>query len=134
MLIKRNSVLMSACQTVKKSAALVVTISILAAAAVAPSASASEGPLVDVRVSVTFSMSDLRSEDGTEKVYDKLTRKAVTSCSSDRKTLRYLDQTVEECAADLVAQFVADADIIELTHFHSLQLADAGTVLVASLD
>ncbi|MEL6688105.1 MAG: UrcA family protein [Pseudomonadota bacterium] len=125
MLIKRNGVLVHAHQTVKKVSTVALSAIILATSAIAPSAYASDGPLIDVTVSVKFNLSELEAEDGTQKVYDKLKRKAVTSCMSDRAALRYLDQTVAECAANLVEQFVYNASVAELTAFHEAQVTEA---------
>lgn len=124
MLIKRHSVLIDARQTVKKVSAGFVSAILLSTAAIAPAAFASDGPLVDVPVSVKFHLSDLEAEDGTQKVYDKLKRKAISSCMSDRAALRYLKQTAAECAANLVDQFVANADVPELTAFHEAQISE----------
>ncbi|MGB3456611.1 MAG: UrcA family protein [Litorimonas sp.] len=134
MLIQRNTVVAPARRTVKNRAALVLSALLLSAGALAPQAYAKSYPLVDVEVSVKFNLSDLDAEDGTQKVYAKLKRRAVTSCMSDRNTLRYLEQTVAECAADLVDQFVANADVARLTAYHETKLAADGRVDFASLD
>lgn len=131
MLIKRNRVLIDTPATVKKFAAATLSAIVLSAA---PSAFAMYSPLVEKTVTVKFNMSDLEAEDGAQKVYDLLKRKAVTYCMLDRSSLRYLDQTVAECAADLVEQFVTNADIEDLTAIHSAEMAASEAIQTASLD
>ena len=131
MLIKRKNLVIHAPATVKKIAAASLSALIMGTA---PLAYAMNTPLVEKTVTVKFKLSELDAEDGAAKVYDKLKRKAVTYCMSDRSALRYLDQTVAECATDLVDQFVANADVAELTSFHSAQMAGTEVIQTAALD
>ena len=132
MLTKRNIVVINAPATVKKVAAATLSAIIMGTA---PLAYGMSTPLVGKTVSVKFNLSELEAEDGAAKVYDKLKRKAVSYCMSDRSALRYLDQTVAECAADLVDQFVENADVAELTAFHLAQVeGEAEVIQTASLD
>lgn len=117
MSIKRNTVMNRASRSVKKFAAPLLPAIVLCA--VAPNAFASPiGHMVDKTVSVSFSLSELDAADGTSAVYAKLEKRAASFCKADKLSLRFLDQTVEDCVADLVNQFVDSADISELSAYH----------------
>ena len=81
---------------------------------------------------VKFRMSDFRAENGTKTVYAKPTRKAKSSCKSDPLALDYLDQTVDECAADLVEQLIRSAELEQLTAYHRSRTGSIKTIKPAS--
>lgn len=132
MLTKRNLSMTPVSETVKKSARLALTALIVMTAGIAPSALAVDSPLIDVEVSVKFRLSDLETANGTEKVYAKMVRKAERSCWLDQETLDYLNQTVEECAADIVEQLVYDSEIEALTAYHEQKTLPVKTIKLAS--
>ena len=117
MLIQRTDDMMPSLSAVKKTSRYLLTALVLCMAAIALRAFAKDGPLVDREVTVKFRMSDFRAENGTKTVYAKPTRKAKSSCKSDPLALDYLDQTVDECAADLVEQLIRSAELEQLTAY-----------------
>ncbi len=133
MLTKRNHSMTVVSDTVKKTSRLALAALIVCTASIAPSAFAADSPLIDVKVSVKFRLSELEANNGVQKVYAKFMRKAKRSCRSDRAALNYLDQTIEECAADIVEQFIRDAEVETLTVYHRQKLAQAGPVQLASV-
>lgn len=132
MSIKRNTFMNSVSQQVKKTGVTTVGLLVLCTSSIAPSAFAGEGRLlVDETVVVKFEAKELQTAEGTEKVYKKLKRRARSACKADLLTLQYLDQSEQECAADLVNQFVASANIQELTSFHQSTTSGSAAVKVA---
>jgi len=97
MLIKRTELMASNVKSVKKSGIKLAAIALVAATAYAPTTMASE-PLLN----------------GTSAVYAELMKKSKRVCRSDRNTLKYTGETVEECVADLMDQFIESADIESL--------------------
>ena len=119
MSIKRNTIMNSGTRSVKKLAAPLLSALVLGTSAIAPNAMASPiAPMVDKTVSVTFKMSELDAAGGTSAVYAKLEKRAKSYCKADRFSLKILDQSVEDCVADLVDQFVDSADISKLSAYH----------------
>lgn len=118
MLTKRTKIMPLSGAAVKKTSCTALTFLILSTFSIAPVAYASNGPFTDVAISVKFKLSELGTEDGPQKVYEKFIAKAISSCRWDKKTLKVLDQTVDQCAAALVEQFVTSADIASLTAYH----------------
>jgi len=109
----------SGTRSVKKLAAPLLSALVLGTSAIAPNAMASSiAPMVEKTVSVSFKLSDLDAVDGTSAVYSKLEKRAASYCKADRFSLKVLDQSVEDCVADLVDQFVDSADISKLSAYH----------------
>lgn len=86
--------------------------------ALASTAHANNGQFVDQVITVEINPSELATPQGTEKVYNKLKTKATRVCRADRKTLYYLGQSVDECASDLLEQFVTSSKLPGLQTFH----------------
>jgi len=99
--------------------------------AITPVAFAGEAPLVSQTVSVKFRMTDLKAEDGTQKVYAKFSKKATSFCRADTPSLYYLGESISDCRDDLVKQFVQSANIEELTTYHLSQTSFASLKTLA---
>ena len=82
--------------SVKKHGSLVLATLALCTAAIAPNAYAADGLLKETVVTVKFKMEELRSENGTEKVYAMLRKRAKSFCRSDTSALYYLNESVSE--------------------------------------
>ena len=111
----------SATGSVKKMTASALAGLAMCTTAIAPAAFAGDSPFVDTVIKVTFKMSDLQAEDGTQKVYAKLMKRAKSNCRSDSPTLQYFGQSVEDCVDDLVNQFIESADVKVLKAYHFSQ-------------
>ncbi|WP_371396831.1 UrcA family protein [Fretibacter rubidus] len=102
-------------------AALIATTSFAAIGVMPTTANAlvSESAVVKTVHSVKFTRSETKTASGLESVYAKMTSKARRACMVGNN-VNDLGQPVSKkrCAADLVNQFVIDADIDELTAFH----------------
>jgi len=118
MLIKTKNSLPST--TVKKTATTCLTLMMLGLSATPMSAFASSFTKERV-ITVSFKASDLQTETGKAEVYEMLLEKAVTTCKADLITLRVLGETVDECAKDLMEQFVESASIEPLAAYHAAQ-------------
>lgn len=132
MTTKRNDTMNFAARRVKKVAKSAFGFLALATGAIAPNAFANGALLVDRTVSVKFSLTELRAPQGPEKIYAKLEKRAMSFCRADKATLRYLDQSLAECANDIVDQFVQSVNIIALTDYHKAQTNQARPVQIAS--
>ena len=108
---------------VKKFSSSLLGMLALCTAAIAPSAYASDSLLVDREITVSFKLSELQSEGGTEKVYSKLKRRAKLFCKQDENTLFYFKESIAECTSDLVEQFIQSANISQLEAYHLAQNA-----------
>lgn len=127
MLIKRNDFMTSKARSVKKMGVALLSALAICTAAIAPAAFAGEIPLIERTVTVKFKHSDLQSEGGTQAVYAKLKKKSLRYCRKDSSTLLYLGQSKKECTADLLEQFIQNADIAELKTYHLSQKLGAET-------
>jgi len=134
MLKKRNNFMNTDAVSVKKIGRLALFALISSTAAIAPSAFASDSPLVDRVITVKFQVADLDAEDGVEKVYAKLRKRAKSSCRSDMPALYYLNQRVSECTADLLDQFVTSAKIEKLQAYHDAKTTPVETLQLAFKD
>lgn len=108
----------------RRAAALVVTL----ISAVAPNAFAGD-MLVDRVVEVRLQVAALATDAGVAKAYAKLERKAKRACRSDPSALRLQGISAEDCAADLMDQFIVSASHDGLTaqHDKTVKLAAART-------
>ena len=108
----------------RRAAALVVAV----ISAVAPQAFAGE-MLVDRVVEVRLQVAALATDAGIARAYAKLERKAERACRSDPSALRLQGISAENCAADLMNQFIASASHDGLTaqHAKAVKLAAAAT-------
>lgn len=132
MLIKRNNFMTAGnCRVKKLTRAGFVTLA-LSATAIAPTAFASDNLLRTKVVTAKIHLTDLQVEGGIDKVYAKLKKRAKHFCRADRSSLQYLDQSVEDCTADLMAQFVESADVDILKTFHLAQQPVTTTTQLAS--
>jgi len=131
MLIKRKDSMRNRDRGVKKIGLYIMGTIALCSTTIAPSAFASNY-FVDRTVTVKFKTSELQSESGTEKVYTKIKKKAKSFCRADSYSLYYRDETVQECADDLVEQFIDSANINTLTEFHLSQISVAESEQYAS--
>ena len=127
MLIKRKNSMSLKAHSVKKHGSLVLATLALCTAAIAPNAYAADGLLKETVVTVKFKMEELRSENGIEKVYAMLRKRAKSFCRSDTSALYYLNESVSECQEDLVEQFVQSVDIAALKSYHLSQTSKAAT-------
>lgn len=118
MLTKRKDYMTSKAGVVKKWTRSSLAVLALCTASIAPNAFAGDSPLIDKTVTVKFKYSDLASDDGVEKVYTKIKKRAISYCRADSHTLQYLAQTKGECIADLMDQFVDSANVDALKMFH----------------
>jgi len=99
------------------------TAVVLAASALgfATQASAYGGTLVDRVVTVKLKKSELAAPDGIEKSYTKLKVRAERFCNSIDSTLYLTGESVDQCAAELLTQFVETAGLEVLEAYHSSQ-------------
>jgi len=111
--------------SVKKTGASALAGLALCLSALTPNAVANESPMFEKAVTVTFTLTDLRAPDGAQTVYTKLEKRAEKFCRADKASLKILGQTVEECADDLVSQFVNSANIDAITALHTAQTRSA---------
>lgn len=132
MTTKRNDIMNFAARRVKKAALSALGLIVVATSAIAPNAFANGPSLVDKTVIIKFSLTELRTPNGSEKIYAKLEKRAMKFCRADKVTLRYLDQSLAQCADDLVDQFVQSANIAALTDYHRVQSGQARPVQLAS--
>jgi len=123
MLIKRRKSMATEATSVKKISTSCLATLAICTAAIAPSAYAGDYQLVDKVVTVKFKATELYAESGTEKVYAKLKKRALSFCKADRSTLSYLKMSLDDCTIDLLDQFIQSADIEELAAYHLAQTA-----------
>ena len=69
-------------------------------------------------VTVRVKVADLQSEAGLLRVYDKLKRKADRACGVSNAGSIFDRNIAEDCASDLLDDFVSDVDDINLTRLH----------------
>lgn len=131
MLIKRNDFMTSGLRPVKKMAVSLLSTLAICTAAMAPAAFAADPVLTDRTVTVKFNLSDLEAENGVEKVYKKIKKRAKSYCRADRRSVIYLEQTVTQCANDLMNQFIENADIDSLIAFHLAKNPEAPIKMAA---
>lgn len=112
-------ILPSALKSVKSSAIILAI-----AAAIAPSAFAGSGNLVEKKLTVKIAAADLSDTKGVEKTYQKLEDKATAFCKNDTPSLVYLDESVEDCVEDLMEQFIATSGVTSLKTYHE-KMAEA---------
>ena len=119
MLIKRNEFMTLRTQPVKKMAGSILALFAICSTTLAPAAYAGDAHLTEQVVKVKLQMSDFKNVEGTKKSYLKLKKRAKSFCRSDSITLQYTGQTLQECADDLISQFIQSANIETLTEYHS---------------
>ena len=78
-------------------------------------------PLVERIIEVKIKTSELTTERGLIAVYEKLKTKANRECRADRRTLKHLNQTMDQCSQDLVGQFVESSKIKILQDYHQAE-------------
>lgn len=115
----------SKARSVKKMGVSLLSALAICTVAVSPSAFAGDTPLIEQTVKVKFKLSDLQSEGGTQAVYAKLKKRSLRYCRNDSTSLLYLGQSRKECTADLLEQFIQNADIAELKSYHLTQKLNA---------
>jgi len=121
MLIKRTVPMVSPSILVKtfgRTAAVVLATSTLA---FATQASAFGGTMIDRVVTVKLKKSELMAPNGVEESYTKLKVKAERFCNSIDSTLYLTGETVDQCASELLTQFVESAGLEVLEAYHSSQ-------------
>lgn len=119
MLAKTAKILPARFSSVKSITKASLTVAILGLATVP--ASAYVPPTVERIVTVEFKASDVATTTGQADVYDRLLKTAYSACQSDLKTLKYLNESIEECVSDLMDQFIETANIETLTIYHQSQ-------------
>jgi len=127
MLIKRNNFMTSKARSVKKLGGSLLSALIICTAAIAPSAFAADSPLVEQTIKVKFKLSDLKEDNGTQAVYNKIKKRASSYCRKSSATLLYLGQSKQDCTADLLNQFIENADVEPLIAYHLAQTSGAAT-------
>ena len=114
-------------RSVKKRGVSLLSALAVCTAAIAPAAFAGESPLFEQTVTVKFKLSDLEKDNGTQAVYAKIRKRAISYCRKDSASLLYLGQSKEECTADLLNQFIQNADVKPLKTYHLAQKSGAAT-------
>lgn len=117
--------------SVKKMGVSLLSTLAICTAAIAPAAFAGDTPLIERTVKVKFKLSDLQSEGGTQAVYAKIRKRSLSYCRNDSATLLYLGQSKKECTADLLEQFIQNADIAKLKTYHLTQKLSANSKKLA---
>ena len=125
MLIKRNNFMTTKARSVKKLGFSFLGAIAICTTAMAPNAFAGSNLLVDKTVTMKIYTAELQSEDGVQKIYAKLKKKAKSFCRSDGSALYYLNESVSDCSADLLGQFVQSADIAALKAYHLSEMSSA---------
>lgn len=105
-------------KTLGRTTAIVLAASTLG---FATQASAYGGTMIDRVVTVKLKKSELMAPNGVEKSYTKLKVRAERFCNSIDSTLYLTGETVDECAAELITQFVESAGFEALEAYHSSQ-------------
>lgn len=117
MLTKRNDFMAFTTPSVKKARRAIIGAFVLCMTATAPNAFAGAA-WYEKTVSVKVSLSDLRTETGVAKTYAKLEKRAKSVCRSSVSALHYSGETVDECVADLMEQFVESVNVESLKTYH----------------
>ncbi len=118
MLIKRSNLMTSKPRTVKFSAIALTLLTGISTSLSAVPAHADNSMLTERKVTVKFSTSDIQDYEGVKKTYAKLEKRAKSACRSDSATLFFTGQSVQDCAADLMEQFLRTANIDVLNNYH----------------
>ena len=121
MLIKRNDTMTFGTRPVKKMTGLVLSGLFICTSAIAPAAFAGDAKMVEKVVKVKLHLSDMKDESGTQNTYAKLKRRAKSFCRVQSPTLQYFGESLQDCAADLVDQFITSANVDTLTQYHLSQ-------------
>lgn len=121
MLIKRTVSMISPSTLVKTFGRTTATFLAASTLGFATQASAFGGTMIDRVVTVKLKKSELMAPDGIEKTYTKLKVRAERFCNSIDSTLYLTGETVDECAAELMTQFVESAGFEALEAYHSSQ-------------
>lgn len=121
MLIKRNRFMTTPSSGVKKLRAISLAALVTATSAIAPSAFTFDDNLTERTITVKFDRADLASDSGVQYIYGRLHRTAKSACRADRGTLSYFKQTLSDCTADLMDQFIVSADVESLSSYHAAQ-------------
>ena len=111
----------SKAHSVKRLGGSVLAAFVMCTTTFVPTASASDSPLVEQTVTVKFKLSDLKEDNGTQAVYTKIRKRAISYCRKDSASLLYLGQSKEDCTEDLLNQFIENADVKPLIAYHLSQ-------------
>ena len=86
------------------------------------SAHAFSNNIMQTEYSVKFKISEVKSPTGLKTVYEKLSKRAAKACSFG-KNVDDNGEIISEsaCAENLLAQFVEDASLEELSLYHKTQ-------------
>ena len=114
----------SKARSVKKLGGSILSALVLCTTAIAPSAFAADSPLVEQTVKVKFKLSELKEDNGTQTVYNKIKKRASSYCRKSSVTLIYLGQSKQDCTADLLNQFIENANVEPLIAYHLAQTSD----------
>jgi len=93
-----------------------IVFGVAATSMITPAAFASN--MVETKITVEISMTELADAKGVQKTYARLQKKAEKFCKRDMTSLYYLGETVEDCVQDLMQQFVKTSDIAPLKAHH----------------
>ena len=69
-------------------------------------------------VTVRVKIADLQTETGLLRVYDTLKRNADNACGVSRANTIFDRKTAQDCANDLLDDFVSDLDDVNLSRLH----------------
>ena len=109
-------------QSVKLMTAGILTSAALALVPMTAQASPGLDNIVQTKHSVKLSSAMFASEEGVQQVYNTLQKRAQKACKVG-KTIGQDGEIISksECIADLVGQFVENADVKTLTAYHTAQ-------------
>ena len=69
-------------------------------------------------ISAKFSVASTQTPEGLKKVYKTLKRKAAYACKGQKIVQHTSYRSSKKCAADIMNQFIADANLEALTRLH----------------
>jgi UrcA family protein len=127
MLIKHKGFVPFPKNIVKTAAATVLAMSIFS-----PVGHAFDSAFIEKEIIVKFKISDLEQENGVEAVYSKLTKSAKSACRKERHTMFHTGEKFTDCVADLIDQFITNANITSLDTYHDSKTSVAVSTKLAS--
>ena len=96
------------------------TLAIIIGGSVAITTPALASPATEI-VTTTIDQRDLATDYGVERVYKALERKAETSCKTPGRVPITVRNFENQCAQQLLEDFVIDVDNGNLTRYHASQ-------------
>lgn len=121
MLIKRSQTMTPRSNAVKNLGRAFASLAFVGALSAASTASAFSTQLTERVITVEISAAEFATPEGAKRVHEKLELKAKKACKADSETLRFTGQSLSECTADLLNQFIESSDIESLNAVHASQ-------------